>query len=157
MADRTITLGGIPAVEGIASLLPLILIFVLFYFLVIRRGQRQQQQVRDVQRSLAVGQQVVTTAGLYATVMAVEDDVVVLEIAPGVHTRYARAAVARVVEPGPAPEAMTEPTPDVTIPEPTGSQPTGRLEPPISPPAEVGDIPGTSRPDAARDSRPDRP
>ena len=98
--------------EGIASLLPLILIFVLFYFLVIRRSQRQQQQVRDVQRSLAVGQQVMTTAGLYATVSAVEDDVVVLEIAPGTHVRYARAAVARVVEPAPI-----EPFPDTTTPE----------------------------------------
>ena len=105
--------------DGIASLLPLILIFVLFYFLVIRRSQRQQQQVRDVQRSLATGQQVMTTAGLYASVSAVEDDVVVLEIAPGIHVRYARAAVARVIEPAPAVESLpdttgTEPAPDTT-------------------------------------------
>jgi preprotein translocase subunit YajC len=100
-------------VEGIASLFPLILIFVLFYFLVIRRGQRQQQQVRDVQRSITVGQQVMTTAGLYATVSALEDDTVVLEIAPGVNVRYARAAVARDIES--IPEATTpEPAPDTT-------------------------------------------
>lgn len=120
--------------EGIASLLPLILIFVLFYFLVIRRSQRQQQQVRDVQRSLTVGQQVMTTAGLYATVSAVEDDVVVLEIAPGVHARYARQAVARVVTPVPAapdPEAIPEAIPDAAPPEPS--------------------------PDGSPDSRPDRP
>jgi preprotein translocase subunit YajC len=114
-------------VEGIASLLPLILIFVLFYFLVIRRSQRQQQQVRDVQRSLVAGQQVMTTAGLYATISAVEDDAVVLEIAPGVHVRYARAAVARVIEPSPAVE---------TIPDATAS--------------ELG-------PDVTPDTRPDRP
>jgi preprotein translocase subunit YajC len=114
-------------VDGIASLLPLILIFVIFYFLVIRRSQRQQQQVRDVQRSLTVGQQVMTTAGVYATVSALEDDVVVLEIAPGVHVRYARAAVARVVEPPPAVESI----PDTTMPEPA--------------------------PDSSPDARPDRP
>ena len=113
--------------EGIASLFPLILIFVLFYFLVIRRSQRQQQQVRDVQRSLTVGQQVMTTAGLYANVAALEDDVVVLEIAPGIQVRYARAAVARVVEPTPAVESI----PDTTLPEPA--------------------------PDGSPDTRPDRP
>jgi preprotein translocase subunit YajC len=114
-------------VEGIASLFPLILIFVLFYFLVIRRGQRQQQQVRDVQRSITVGQQVMTTAGLYATVSALEDDTVVLEIAPGVNVRYARAAVARVIEPVPDIESI----PEATTPEPA--------------------------PDATPDTRPDRP
>ncbi len=113
--------------EGIASLFPLILIFVVFYFLVIRRGQRQQQQVRDVQRSITVGQQVMTTAGLYATVSALEDDTVVLEIAPGVNVRYARAAVARVIEPVPDIESIT----DATTPEPA--------------------------PDTTPDTRPDRP
>jgi preprotein translocase subunit YajC len=130
VADPHQHLGGIPAVEGIASLLPLILIFVLFYFLVIRRSQRQQQQVRDVQRSLTVGQQVMTTAGLYAAISAVEDDVVVLEIAPGVHVRYARQAVARVV----TPDSATTDAPAITDaapPEPTS--------------------------DASPDARPDRP
>ena len=103
--------------EGIASLF-LILIFVLFYFLVIRRGQRQQQPGPRRATVDHGGQQVMTTAGLYATVSALEDDTVV-EIAPGVNVRYARAAVARVIEPVPdiesIPEATTpEPAPDTT-------------------------------------------
>lgn len=112
--------------EGIASLLPLILIFVLFYFLVIRRSQRQQQQIRDIQRSVTVGQEVMTTAGLYATVSAVEDDVVVLEIAPGVHVRYARQAVARIVTPDSA-------TPDTAIAEPAPPEPTADPSPEVRP------------------------
>lgn len=132
--------------EGIASLLPLILIFVVFYFLVIRRSQRQQQQIRDVQRSIAVGQQIMTTAGLYATVSAVEDDVVILEIAPGVLARYARAAVARVVEPVPVSEATSDST--------TGQ--STALDGSITT-TDVADTPGTIRPDAPRDTRTDRP
>ena len=40
-----------------------------------------------------------TTSGLFATVSSVEDDAVVLEVAPGVHSRYAKQAVLRVINP----------------------------------------------------------
>ena len=85
------------AVESIVSFLPLILVVVVFYFLVVRRTQNQQREVRETQAALAPGQEIVTTAGLFATVSAVDDDVVVLEVAPGVRSRYARLAVARIV------------------------------------------------------------
>jgi preprotein translocase subunit YajC len=84
-------------VESIASFLPLILIIVVFYFLVIRRTQNQQREIRQTQAALAPGQEIMTAAGLFATVLAVEDDVVVLEVSPGVTCRYARGAVARIV------------------------------------------------------------
>jgi preprotein translocase subunit YajC len=51
----------------------------------------------------------VTTAGLYATISAVEDEVVVLEVAPGVTCRYAKPAVARILTPPGADDAGRQP------------------------------------------------
>ena len=51
--------------------------------------------------SLDVGAEVITTAGLYGTVALVEDDSVLLEVAPGVTNRYAKGAIARVLNAGP--------------------------------------------------------
>ena len=82
--------------EQLASLLPLVLIFVVFYFLVLRPARNRQREAMALQSRLAVGQEVMTTAGLYATVVGVENEFVVLELAPGVTTRWARGAVARI-------------------------------------------------------------
>jgi preprotein translocase subunit YajC len=84
---------------GLAGLLlPLLLIGVVFYLFLIRPNQRRRQQSMQMQRSIQVGQEVMTTAGLYATVVDLDDDVVVLEVSPGVRMRYARGAIARVIE-----------------------------------------------------------
>jgi preprotein translocase subunit YajC len=80
----------------VEALLPLILLGALL-LLVMSRGRAQRRHQHELQSSLAPGQQVMTTAGLFARLSAVEDDVVVLEIAPGVRCRYARGAIARVV------------------------------------------------------------
>lgn len=84
--------------ETLAGLLPFILIFVVFWLLIMRPARMRQRQLAAVQSSLRPGTRVITTAGLYATVRAVENDAVVLEVAPGVLSRYTRQAVARVVE-----------------------------------------------------------
>lgn len=88
---------------GAANLIfPLLLVGLLvMLFLSQRRRSRASQ---EVQRQLRPGMNVMTTAGLFAEVQAVQDDAVHLEIAPGVVCRFARAAVARVVdEPGDQP------------------------------------------------------
>jgi preprotein translocase subunit YajC len=74
---------------------PLLIVALLFLFLSQqRRRQRAQAQTRA---SIGPGAEVVTTAGLYATVVETDDDGVLLEIAPGVVCRYAPNAIARVV------------------------------------------------------------
>jgi preprotein translocase subunit YajC len=83
----------------IGSFLPLVLLVVLFYALVLRPAQRRQRQAATVADALEPGTQIVTTAGMFATVHAVEDKQVLLEIAPGVVVRFAKGAVARVVPP----------------------------------------------------------
>lgn len=81
---------------GIGLILPLLLVALIgFFFLNSRKRKAQGQQM---QSTLKVGSSIMTTAGLFATVTAVEDDGVVLEIAPGVHCKYARAAVSRVLD-----------------------------------------------------------
>ena len=68
------------------------------YLLVIRPSRMRAKALAEVRASVTVGSRVLTTAGIHATVVAVEDDVVVLEVAPGVHVRFLSAAVVRVLD-----------------------------------------------------------
>jgi preprotein translocase subunit YajC len=84
--------------SGSAGLLIwLVALAAIFYLLILRPSRRRQQQALQVQNKLEPGAEVVTTSGLYGTVSAVEDDVVVLEVAPGVTNRYAKQAIMRVL------------------------------------------------------------
>ena len=104
--------------------MPLLLIVLLFgvmYFLMIRPQQKRRREAQQMQAALAPGDQIVTIGGLYGTVVAVDDDVVTLEAAPGMNVRYARPAIARVLphEAAEAPEGAEEPLP----PEPPVESP----------------------------------
>lgn len=83
------------------QLLPLLLLLPLA--LIVLRQRKQQRIFADQQRRLAVGMDVVTTSGLYGRVVAVEDDVVQLEVADGVRVRWARLAVGRILDDAPPP------------------------------------------------------
>jgi len=78
----------------------IVLVFVGFYFLMIRPQRRRQQAVQHQQRTVTPGARVRTTAGMYATVVAVDGDDVVLEVAPGVEVRYLKRAIMEVIAPG---------------------------------------------------------
>ena len=88
-------------------LLLIVLVFVGFYFLMIRPQRRRQQQAQQQQRTLTPGAQVRTTAGMYATVSAVDGDDVIIEIAPDVEVRMMRRAVMDVISPGEPEETET--------------------------------------------------
>ena len=83
-----------------------LLVFGL-YLLVIRPQRARARALAEVRASLAPGVRVVTTAGMHAIVRAVEEQDVVLEIAPGVQVRFMAAAVVRVLEPAPGTGAGT--------------------------------------------------
>jgi preprotein translocase subunit YajC len=85
------------------TLLFLGLMAALMYFMIIRPQSKRRREAAELQRNVSVGDEVVTVVGLHATVAAIQDDLVSLEIAPGVIVRYERAAVARVVKPQDAP------------------------------------------------------
>jgi len=78
----------------------IVLVFVGFYFLMIRPQRRRQQQVQQQQRTVAPGARVRTTAGMYATVVEVDGDDVVLEVAPDVEVRYLKRAIMEVITSG---------------------------------------------------------
>jgi preprotein translocase subunit YajC len=69
------------------------------YFVLIRPQQRRRRQMQAVQSSIAPGDQVMTMGGLYGTVVAVDDETITLEVAPGVTNRYARQAVGQKITP----------------------------------------------------------
>ena len=82
-------------------LLFIVIIFAGFYFLMIRPQRRRQQQAQQQQRrNIAPGAWVRTTAGMYGTITAVEDDDVILEVAPGVNVRLMRRAIMEVISTG---------------------------------------------------------
>ena len=64
--------------------LPLVGIVLLFWLFIIRPQSRRQKELRSMQSSLSVEDEVMLTSGIYATVRALEDDHVLVEIAQGV-------------------------------------------------------------------------
>lgn len=104
-------------------LLLIVVVFVGFYFLMIRPQRRRQQATAQQQNTVAPGAQVRTTAGMYATVVEVDGDDVVLEVAPGVEVRYIKRAIMQVIAPGEEPVAEAEDYTD-TEDEPDGTSPT---------------------------------
>jgi preprotein translocase subunit YajC len=85
--------------SGFTFVILIVLVFGAFYFLMIRPQRRRQQQVAQQQNTVNPGARVRTTAGMYATVVAVDGDDVVLEIAPDVEVRYMRRAIMEVISP----------------------------------------------------------
>ena len=80
-----------------SSLILILVVVVAFYLLMIRPQQRRRQQAAQKQNTVQPGARVRTTAGMYATVVDVDGDDVVLEIAPGIEVRYMKRAVMDVV------------------------------------------------------------
>lgn len=78
-------------------LLPLLLIAV-FYFMLIRPQQKQRREIAEVQSTITPGVRVMTSAGLIGTIVAIEGDEVLIEVAPGVTNRYVRRAIMRVLD-----------------------------------------------------------
>ena len=77
--------------------------------------QKRRREAMQMQAALKPGDEIVTIGGLHATVVSVDTDVVTVEIAPGVNARYARPAIARVVQPSAA--TAEEPEPPAEEPE----------------------------------------
>jgi preprotein translocase subunit YajC len=79
------------------SLLPLILIFVLFYFLLIRPQQKKMKQHKDMIAAVKRGDQVVLGGGIRGKVVKVADDEALVEIAENVRVRVIKATITDVV------------------------------------------------------------
>lgn len=78
------------------QLLPLIAIFVVFYFFLIRPQQKRMKQHREMVSNVKRGDTVVTSGGLIGKVTRVEDTEVQVEIANGVHVQVVKSTLADV-------------------------------------------------------------
>jgi preprotein translocase subunit YajC len=98
-------------VESLAQLLPLVLIFVLFWFLILRPARKKQQAASSLRSSLVVGDSVLLGSGIYGRIEALDEDGsnLRLEIAPGVVVPPPRDAVVSKEQPAQEPPADERP------------------------------------------------
>lgn len=90
--------GGEQASGSSWTFLIYIVIFVaIFYFLLIRPGQKQKKEHQRLVDSVNKGDEVVTAGGIYGTVKRVDDDFVMVEIAKKTTVKLSRASIARTV------------------------------------------------------------
>ncbi|MDX5475164.1 MAG: preprotein translocase subunit YajC [Bacillaceae bacterium] len=83
--------------ELLGVIWPLLLMFAIFYFLLIRPQQKRQKAVREMQTSLEKGNKVVTIGGLHGIVDALDEDKVVIKAGDGSRLTYDRAAIREVI------------------------------------------------------------
>ncbi|USG64099.1 preprotein translocase subunit YajC [Brevibacillus ruminantium] len=98
--------------EGLQSFLPIIIMFAIFYFLLIRPQQKRQKQRNAMLASVKKGDKIVTIGGVHGTIQELADDTVTLRIAHNVHVTFDRGAINSVVTSSnePAAAAKTEET-----------------------------------------------
>jgi preprotein translocase subunit YajC len=83
---------------GLGAFLPLIIIFAIFYFLLIRPQQRKAKQHKQILASLKKGDRVVSSGGLHGVITGLTEDTVTLEISPKVRVKVSRGYVAGIIK-----------------------------------------------------------
>ncbi len=85
---------------GIMGFLPIIILFAIFYFLLIRPQQKKAKEHQEMIGNLKKGMRVVTSGGIYGTIQAIDDTTLGLEIAEKVKIKISRGNVAAVIAEG---------------------------------------------------------
>lgn len=80
----------------LVSMMPLIFIFVIFYFLLIRPQQKRQKEHEKLIAAVKTGDEVITASGIHGVVSNVKDKTLIIRIADNVKVEFDRAAVATV-------------------------------------------------------------
>ena len=101
--NEAYAMGGLPGMgggnaQGITAFLPIILMFVVFYFLLIWPQQKKSKAHRQLVANLQKDETVVTSSGIYGRVTGLTDTVVTLEIAEKVRIKVARSSISGVVK-----------------------------------------------------------
>jgi len=82
---------------GFTAFVPLILMFAIFYFLLIRPQQKKAKQHKELLNALKKGDRVISSGGLHGTVTGLTDDIVTMEIAPKVRVKVSRGSISAVI------------------------------------------------------------
>jgi preprotein translocase subunit YajC len=103
-AATTIVLAAMAPPSGsgpgamLMQFLPIIAIFAIFYFLLIRPQQRQKQERAQMLAAVKKGDRIVTTSGIHGTIVGLGEHTVTLRVADQVKLEFDRSAIGRVVE-----------------------------------------------------------
>ncbi len=90
--------GGAGGGSPFSMLIPFVLVFGIFYFLLIRPQQKRAKAQREMNSSLNKGDEVVTDGGIFGTILKVGENQVTLEIAPKVSIRVVRSRITELVK-----------------------------------------------------------
>lgn len=91
--------GGGPG--GFGQFLPIILIFIVFYFLILFPQQRKQKRHAEMLKGLQKGNRVVTSGGLHGVITGIKEDIVTIEIAKKVNVEIEKSSITATREKGP--------------------------------------------------------
>ena len=83
--------------EMLGTVLPLVLMFAIFYFLLIRPQQKQQKAVREMQNSLTKGDKIVTIGGLHGILDSIDENKIVVKVGDGTRLTFDRKSIREVV------------------------------------------------------------
>ncbi|CAH0133930.1 hypothetical protein SRABI96_00309 [Peribacillus sp. Bi96] len=86
---------------SLTQILPLILMFVLFYFLLIRPQQKRAKTTRNMQSSLKKGDKIATIGGMHGTIDAIDELQIVVKSSDGTRLTFDRAAIREITESAP--------------------------------------------------------
>lgn len=95
--------GSAGAGGGFGALIPLVLMFVIFYFLLIRPQQKKQKTHQEMLNNLKKGDKVITSGGLCGEITGITDTKLTLEIAPKIRVKVLRGSIAGKDNIGPSP------------------------------------------------------
>ncbi|MFD1736062.1 preprotein translocase subunit YajC [Bacillus salitolerans] len=83
--------------ELLSTIGPLILMFAIFYFLLIRPQQKRQKAVQQMQSDLKKGDKIITIGGLHGIVDSLDENKVIIVVGDGTRLTYERSAVREVI------------------------------------------------------------
>lgn len=92
--------GGSDMMSSLTGMLPLVLMFVVLYFVMIRPQMKKQKEHRTMIDALAKGDEVATAGGLLGKVTKMGDSYLTLEVAPGMEVQLQRSAIVQVLPKG---------------------------------------------------------
>lgn len=84
--------------SALTSMVPLVIMFGIFYFLLIRPQQKKAKEHKALLDALKKGDQVVTAGGMHGKVTAVEENVVTIEVANNVNIKFNKGHVAAIID-----------------------------------------------------------
>jgi preprotein translocase subunit YajC len=97
---------SVPPGSGFIAMLPFVVICLIFYFLLIRPQQKKEKEHQKMLKELKKGDSILTNGGIYATIMEVYDDYLIVRVTPSeIKMKIAKNSVANLLEEKKTPKA----------------------------------------------------